>query len=119
MSQVILRGARFTGRHGVLPHERVTPQPFEVDVLLWADLDRASTSDDLADTIDYGVVFDIARRQFEERRYRLIERLAGAIADEVMAAAPRAERVEVRVRKPDAPLPGDFETVEVRITRHR
>jgi dihydroneopterin aldolase len=54
----------------------------------------------------------------EERSFRLLEALAGAIADAVLTAHP-VDDVEVRVRKPKASLPGAFETVEVRIRRTR
>lgn len=33
--RIQLRGIRATGIHGVLPEERVRPQPFEVDLDLW------------------------------------------------------------------------------------
>ena len=117
--RIVLRGMRFTGTHGVLPEEQVNPQPFEVDVILWTDLSRAAASDDLADTTDYAPIFEVVRRALEEERFALIERLAGAIVDGVLAAAPAVTKVEVRVRKPEAPLPGEFDTVEVRLRRSR
>jgi dihydroneopterin aldolase len=60
----------------------------------------------------------VARRIVEGRSFQLLEALAGAIAHAVLAAFP-VEEVEVRVRKPKAPLPGAFETVEVRLRRRR
>ncbi|HEX2767229.1 MAG TPA: dihydroneopterin aldolase [Candidatus Limnocylindria bacterium] len=117
-----LLGMRFTGRHGVLPAEKVEPQPFEVDLVLHADLAEAAATDDLAATVDYGPLFDLVRSIVEgERSYDLIEALAGAIADATLAAtdAGRVEAVEVRVRKPKAPLTGAFESVEVALLRRR
>jgi 7,8-dihydroneopterin aldolase/epimerase/oxygenase len=116
--RITLRGMRFMGRHGVTPDERAEPQPFEVDLVLDLDLSRAATSDDLADTVDYGAAFLVARRIVEGRSFHLLEALAGAIADAVLAAFP-VQEVEARVRKPKAPLPGAFETVEVRLRRGR
>jgi dihydroneopterin aldolase len=116
--RITLRGMRFAGRHGVNPEEQVTPQPFEVDLILRADLSRPAVTDDLADTVDYSAVFAVVARVVEERSYRLIERLAGAIAEAVLSAFP-VDDVEVRVRKPKAPLPGAFETVEARLRRRR
>jgi dihydroneopterin aldolase len=116
--RITLRGMRFMGRHGVTPEERAEPQPFDVDVVLELDLSRAATSDDLADTIDYGAVFVLARRIVEGRSFHLLEALAAAIADAVLATFP-VEGVEARVRKPKAPLPGAFEAVEVRLHRLR
>ena len=116
-----LRGLRFTGRHGVHPEEKETPQPFEVDVVLHADLRAAADSDELARTADYGSLFDLARAIVEDRSFDLIEALAGSIARAVLDATDPAvvDAVEVRVRKPEAPLDGAFDTVEAAIVRRR
>ena len=114
-------GMQFSGRHGVLPNEKVEAQPFEVDLVLHTDLHAAGPSDDLADTTDYGSLFDLTAAIVEGRSFNLIEALAAAIARAVLAATDPAlvEAVEVRVRKPKAPLSGAFETVEVGIVRRR
>lgn len=116
--RITLRGLRFLGRHGVELEERLEPQPFEVDLILRGDLSAAAASDDLADTVDYSAVFSLVGEVVEGRSYRLIEALAGAIADAVLAGHP-VDDVEVRVRKPKAPLPGAFDAVEVRLRRRR
>ena len=116
--RITLRGMRFMGRHGVAPEERAEAQPFEVDLVLRLDLSRAAASDELADTVDYATVFVLARRIVEGRSFHLLEALAAAIADGVLATFP-VDEVEARVRKPKAPLPGAFETVEVRVRRQR
>ncbi len=112
---ITLRGMRFLGRHGVSLAERMEPQPFEVDVVLFVDL-SAAASDDLRDTVDYSAVFELVRGIVEEGSFRLIEALAGAIAAQI-ADTFTVDEVEVAVRKPKAPLPGAFETVEVRLRR--
>jgi dihydroneopterin aldolase len=116
--RITLRGMRFPGRHGVTPEERAEPQPFEVDLVLRFDLSRAAASDDLVDTVDYASVFETTRRTILGRSFNLIEALAAAIGDAVLAEHP-VDDVEVRLRKPKASLPGAFETVEVRIRRRR
>jgi len=116
-----LLGMRFLGRHGVLPEEQVTEQPFEVDLVLHADLSEATERDELATTVDYSAMFDLVRAIVEDRSFALIEALAGAIATAVLAATDpaRVTAVEVRVRKPEAPIDGDFETVEAALVRRR
>ena len=112
---------RFLGRHGVLPEEKVTAQPFEVDLVLHADLSAAADRDDLAATVDYAALFDLVRAIVEETTRDLIEALAGAIATAVLAATQPelVDAVEVRVRKPQAPIDGSFDTVEAAILRRR
>jgi dihydroneopterin aldolase len=119
--RLTLRGMRFSARHGVLPHERVEPQPFEVDVVLHADLSRASESDALADTVDYSAVHDLVGAIVTGRSFDLIEALAGAIARAVLDATDPTlvDAVEVRVRKPEAPLDGELDTVEAALFRRR
>jgi dihydroneopterin aldolase len=116
--QITLRGMRFLGRHGVSLAERMEPQPFEVDLVMEFDLSRPAASDELADTVDYAAAYEMVRRIVEERSFRLIEALAGAIAEAVLATF-KLEYVEVAVRKPKAPLPGAFEAVEAKLRRRR
>jgi dihydroneopterin aldolase len=116
--RISVRGMLFLARHGVTLEERIEPQPFEVDVELHKDLSGASASDELADTIDYAALFSMVGTIVEGQSFRLIESLAGTIADAVLAGTD-ARAVEVRVRKPRAPLPGPFESVEVTIYRAR
>lgn len=116
-----LLGMRFMARHGVLGHEKVEPQPFEVDLVLHADLELAAISDELADTVDYGILLDTVTGIVTGRSFNLIEALAGAIAHDVLESTdPQlVDAVEVRVRKPRAPLDGDLDTVEVALLRRR
>ena len=116
-----LLGMRFSGRHGVLPEEKVTAQPFEVDVVLHADLGPAAERDDLAATVNYAALFDLVRAIVEGTTRDLIEALAGSIATAVLAATPpdMVGAVEVRVRKPEAPIDGSFDAVEASIIRRR
>ena len=84
--RIELRGMRFAGRHGALPHEALEAQPFEVDVVLELDLAPAGTTDDLTRTVDYGDVFRRARAVVEEGPHvALIETLAERIAADVLA----------------------------------
>lgn len=117
--RISLRSMTFVGHTGVYEFERQRGQRFEVDLDLYLDLRRAVATDDLAETVDYGAVFALVRRVVEEERFRLLEALAGAVAEAVLAGAPAVEEVAVRVRKPQAPLPGLFETVEVELVRRR
>jgi dihydroneopterin aldolase len=116
-----LLGMRFEGRHGVLPEEKLNAQRFEVDLVIHADLNPAARSDDLARTVNYAELFALVRRIVTGPSFELIEALAGAIADAVLAAtdAGIVSGVEVRVRKPDAPIDGAFDTVEAALLRRR
>jgi 7,8-dihydroneopterin aldolase/epimerase/oxygenase len=119
--RLTLRGMSFRARHGVLPHEKVEAQPFEVDVVLHADLARAAETDALADSVDYSAVHELVGGIVTGRSFDLIEGLAGEIARTVLAATEPTivDAVEVRVRKPEAPLDGELDTVEAALLRRR
>jgi dihydroneopterin aldolase len=116
--RIVLANMRFEGRHGVLPEEQETPQPFEVDVELALDLRPAGVSDDLSRTVDYRGVFDACRDIVEGPSRRLLESLAESIASRLLSDFEGAgiSKVVVRVRKPAVLLPGrlDYASVEVK-----
>ena len=111
----------FQGRHGVLELERARAQPFEVDVEIHLDLRPAGLADDLSKTVDYRDVFEICRSVIEGPSRLLVEALAEEIAQKLLALSEPlgATDVVVRVRKPNAPLPGRLDHAAVEITRRR
>jgi len=118
LDRVSLRGLRGFGRHGVLPHERQEGQTFLVDVVLGLDTSKAAASDDLADTVDYGVLAGRVVAVVEGEPVNLLETLAERIAD-LCLTEPRVEHVEVMVHKPFAPIDVPFDDVTVTIQRSR
>ncbi len=116
--RITLANMRFEGRHGYYEHERLAPQPFEVDVELVLDLQPAGVSDDLARTIDYQRVHAIARQVVESTTFNLIEAIAETIARDILAECDVVE-VGVRVRKPAVQLGGPLDYAAVEIWRRR
>jgi 7,8-dihydroneopterin aldolase/epimerase/oxygenase len=109
----------FEGRHGATEEERADAQAIEVDVELEADLRRAGESDDLAQTVDYGEVFEVCRVVVEDHSFRLLEAIAEGIARAVLTRFTAVEAVAVTVRKPGVPIDGVLEHAGVCIERRR
>ena len=86
--RIVLSWMRFDGRHGVSDEERAEPQPFEVDVELYLDLQPAGIDDDLQKTVDYSQVFELCRDLVEATNFRLLETIAEGIAHEILVAHP-------------------------------
>jgi dihydroneopterin aldolase len=114
-----LRGLRVAGIVGVLAHEQAQPQPLELDIDVHLDLSAAGTSDALADTVDYGELCGRAEHVVTSTRHTLLEALAGHVADDLLAADPRIERVTVALRKLRPPVAQQLTTSGVRVTRGR
>ena|SRR5688500_16156350 len=119
MDRIELRGLRVLGTHGVLDAERTQPQPFEVDLVIEADLRAAGASDALTDTVDYGELADVARRVVAGESHDLMERIAERVADDLLAADGRVAAVTVTVWKLRPPVPVDLDRAGVTIRRER
>lgn len=118
MDRIAIRGLRVFAHHGVLDSERTGGQNFLIDVTVHLDTREAAASDDLTRTLDYGDLALAVHQRVSEERWNLIERVAQRVA-ELALENPAAERVEVTVRKPEAPIPLQFDEVSVSITRSR
>ena len=119
MDRIFLRGMRFMACHGVLPHEREIPQPFEVDVELGLSLRAAGESDNLDDTVNYAKVYHTVSSIMDGAPKQLIEALAEEIADDLLRDFDSLRWVRVTVHKPAAPIDGMFSDVGVTILRRR
>ncbi len=113
---VALTGLRVRGHHGVLAAERADGQDFVVDAVLELDLRPAGASDDLADTVDYGVLAAQLAAVVAGEPVDLLETLAARLA-QICLADGRVVSVEVTVHKPDAPIDVPFTDVSVTVTR--
>lgn len=117
--QIRLAGIVAVGRHGVSDQERSSDQPFEVDVTVRADLARAAAIDDLALTVDYAALQSLVVERVANRSFRLLESLAADIGRAAMDRWPVISEAEVAIRKPNAPMPGAVDSVEVKIRLQR
>ena len=116
--RIQILGIRAVGHHGVFEHEKADGQEFIVDVDLELSVSEAAQSDDLAMTVDYGVVAQQVHDCITAPSVDLIETLAENIAAACLIH-DRVSAVEVAVHKPSAPIPVPFDDVILRIRRSR
>lgn len=118
VDRIDISGLRAVTIVGALPHEREIPQPLQVDLSLEVDLRDAGRTDELGDTVHYGLVADRVIAAVEESKDVLLERLVTRIADEVLSF-DRVEAVEVELTKLRPPIAVDATSTSVRIRRTR
>ena len=116
---ISVRDIRAFGHHGVTNRERTNGQVFEADIALRLDLSEASRTDSLADTVDYAEVCLSVGRILGGEPCRLLERVAGRVADALLSSYPQVEQVVVRVRKPRVARALRSGVVEVELKRSR
>ena len=99
MDLIFIEG--FTGQTviGIHDSELHRPQPVVIDLHAGVPRARACDTDQIGDTIDYGVVAERLRRLLVEHRLQLLEAFADAIADIVIGEFG-ARWVRVKVVKP-------------------
>jgi dihydroneopterin aldolase len=114
--RILLRNFRVMAYCGVLPEEQARRQPFEINAEVVADLQDAGQSDDLNDTINYGILGDTIAELVETGRFALLEYFAQQVAD-LLLADPRASEVTVEILKLRPPMAQDLAASGVRITR--
>lgn len=116
--RIDLTGIEVWARHGALPEEKSTDQPFVVDVAVFFDTRNAATSDDLDQTVDYGALAQGVHDLVAEESHNLIETVAARVAARVLDDS-RVERVIVTIHKPKAPIAVKFGDVSVTVDRSR
>ena len=117
MDKIILKGLPVGCVIGTLPAERTAPQTLFFDLELCGDFSRAGRTDDLNDAVDYTAVERCVKEYAAGTSFSLLERLAYACGEELLARFPLLDRVTLRIRKPDAPV--ESESVELEVTLER
>ena len=100
-----LVGMEFHSNHGCLESERVKGNLFVVDLKAGFNPRKAAKSDDLADTIDYGAVYELIRREMDTPS-NLLEHIAGRIAIAIAKEFDGLSPVTVTVAKQNPPVGG-------------
>ena len=108
----------FFAYHGLLPEEARLGQRFEIDVELGLSLAAAGSADDPALTVDYSRVYELVDAVVTGgTRFGLVEAVAEAVARAIGDTFKGVDSVLVRVRKPNPPVAGHFDGLEVEIER--
>ena len=115
---IVLTGLRLMCLCGALPEEQERRQPYEFDVEITADVSRATVSDSLRDTIDYGAVLERIEAVTAAESFQLFERMAARIVEAIMVDE-RVAAVTIEVRKLRPPVPQDLAWSGIRLTRFR
>jgi len=118
MDKVRINNMKFFAYHGVASEEKSLGQAFEVDIEVTTSLKLASISDDLRKSIDYSILYLIAKEEMLLDKYDLIETVAEKISTRVLLLNG-AVSTTIRIRKPNAPINGIFDHVEIQIRRDR
>lgn len=116
MDKVIIKDMQVYAYHGALKEENVLGQNFFISLEMSLPLKAAGMTDDLTKGVSYAEVYERVEALAKENTFKLIETLAERTAILVLKEFP-IEKVKVLVRKPQAPIKGQFDYVAVEIER--
>jgi dihydroneopterin aldolase len=115
MYTIRLKNCAFFARHGLLDEEETLGQRFYVDAALQVEPGSALEDDRMDATVDYGEAFAAIERIITGKRRFLIEALAWEVARALADRFPQIRQCEITVRKPNAPVRGVLDYVEVTV----
>ncbi len=117
MDEIRISELKVKAYHGVYEDEKEKGQNFFVNAVLYTDTRPAGLSDELTDSTDYGRVCALIRAVLLKESYNLIETVAENIAAEILLGFDLVKAVDIEVRKPEAPVPMEFDSISVKISR--
>lgn len=101
MDKIIIRDLLLRGIIGINPDERVKQQDILINMVIFADIRQAASSDAIEDAVDYKSITKRVIQHVEESSDFLVERLVTDLA-RIVITEFGVERVQVRVEKPGA-----------------
>lgn len=119
MDQIIIEELKIYANHGVFDFEKENGQNFYVSACCYLDLQKASLSDDLADTVSYADICDEIEEYTKNNTFDLIETLADRLCVHLLNKYSVISRIVLQVKKPEAPIDKEFENVSVKVSRMR
>lgn len=117
-SCIFIEGMKFYAHHGCFTEERTIGTWFVVDLYLYADTTGAQRTDDLEATINYAEVYGKVKSEMAVSS-KLMEHVAGRIADRILRDYPEVEKLRIRLKKLNPPLGEKIEASGVEFCRTR
>jgi len=117
MDEIRIDNLKIFAHHGVFEHENINGQNFFVNAVLYTDTEKAGRLDELECSTDYGSVCKLIHETMTHNTFRLIETVAQKTALEILKNFPLVKGVDIEIRKPEAPVKMDFESLSVKIHR--
>jgi dihydroneopterin aldolase/2-amino-4-hydroxy-6-hydroxymethyldihydropteridine diphosphokinase len=115
--EIRIEGLKCFAYHGVNPAENQAGQHFYVNATLYLSTREAGLKDDLARTANYSEVAKFIAFFMKKQTFKLIESVAEQMALGILLMFPQTERLDLEIRKPEAPLDLEFSSVSVKISR--
>ncbi len=119
MDKIIVKDLKLFCYHGVNPEEKVGGQNFVFDIEAFLDLGLPCKTDNVDDTVSYAKIIKTVRRVAQSEKNDLLEYVSQRVVDALFEEFPMIEKINLTLKKPEAPIKADFDYVAVQIERAR
>jgi dihydroneopterin aldolase len=115
MALISLENMEFFSYHGCFAEEQLIGTRFLVTLIVETDTSDAAMDDDLHKTINYVTLFQITKKEMDEKS-KLLENVSLRILTSIMEQFPAIKWVKVKISKMNPPIGGKAESVSVTLT---
>lgn len=116
MGVIEIEGMEFYAYHGHYTEEQIVGNRFVVNLTLSTDCQKAMTSDQLEDALNYQELYLIVKEEMEIKSH-LLEHVAGRILSRLFDTYDTIGSAKVKISKLNPPMGGQIEKVSVTLER--
>ena len=104
-TEILLQGLDFQAFHGVYPEEKLLGNRFRVDLKIQVEVPFNPLNEDLGNTVDYAIVYNLVKREMENP-CKLLETLGQRICNSVAVEFPSVLSIETSISKANPAIGG-------------
>ena len=102
---------------GIYPEEQLKPRDILISLIITFNGNKAATSDDIVNTIDYDQIGLLIEQLTVAKKYALIEALVSVMGNNLLEKFPLIKQVTVKLAKPQILQQAELVSVEEVFTR--
>ena len=107
-----IENMEFYAFHGCYREEAIVGNRFLVDLQFETDIEKATASDNVADTVSYLEVYENVKMEMMVRS-NILENVSQRIIDSIKSRFPQILSGKIKISKCNPPLGGNIEKVSV------
>lgn len=114
MDTITITNLKIYAYHGVYEEEKINGQNFYVNAKLYLDMEKAAATDDVLDSVHYGMVCEAIHEFLTTNQFALLETCVTETIKYILKSFPLLDGMEMELCKPEAPISLSFENVSVK-----
>lgn len=107
-----LENIEIHAHHGVYGQETLVGNNFRINLKIKVDVSDAVNSDNLDDTLNYGEIYHIIKKEMEIPS-KLLEHVGGRIIKSLKTSFPKIEEIELKISKQNPPTGGQIDYASI------